>query len=402
MKIATRAIHAGQSPDPSTGAIMTPVYMTSTYVQRAPAEHLGYEYSRSGNPTRTALEANLASLEQGRYGLSFASGLAAENTILHLLKSGDHIVTARDVYGGTFRLFDKVWKQLGVTFTAVNAWNLDEIRAAMRPETRLVWLESPSNPLLRCTDLAAASEIAHAAGAQVVVDNTFATPVLQQPLSLGADFVLHSVTKYLGGHSDVIGGAIIVNDEQLHEQLRFLQNAAGGIPGPMDCFLVLRGTKTLAVRMKQHCENARRVAEYLSGHPEVERVYYPGLAEDPSHAVASRQMSDFGGMVSLELRGDLERNRRFASSTRLFALAESLGGVESLINHPASMTHASIPKAEREKGGLRDTLMRLSVGIEDVEDLIADLEQAIAASRTSAADGQNSDLAAKSSIPMSC
>ncbi len=399
MKIATRAIHAGQQPDPSTGAIMTPVYMTSTYVQSAPAEHLGYEYSRSGNPTRTALEGNLASLEDGRFGLSFASGLAAENTVLHLLSSGDHIVTARDVYGGTFRLFDKVWKQLGITFTSVNAWDLDEIRNAMRPETKLVWLESPSNPLLRCTDLAAAATIGHAGGAHVVVDNTFATPMLQQPLALGADIVLHSVTKYLGGHSDVIGGAIIVNDEVLHEKLRFLQNAAGGVPGPMDCFLVLRGTKTLAVRMKQHCENARRVAEHLSEHPEVERVYYPGLVSDPSHAVASRQMSDFGGMVSLELRGDLERNRRFASSTKLFALAESLGGVESMINHPASMTHASIPKAEREKGGLRDTLMRLSVGIEDVEDLIADLDQAIAASNKASASRSG---IAPSVVPVSC
>ena len=380
LHIATRAIHAGQQPDPSTGAIMTPVYMTSTFVQSAPAVHQGYEYSRSGNPTRTALEGNLASLEEGKHGMSFASGLAAENTLLHMLSSGDHIVTARDVYGGTFRLFDKVWKQLGVTFTAVNAWNLDEIRDAMRPETKLVWLETPSNPLLTCTDIAGASEIAHAGGAKVVVDNTFATPILQRPLTMGADIVLHSVTKYLGGHSDVIGGALITNDDELHETLRFLQNSAGGVSGPMDCFLVLRGTKTLAVRMKQHCENAAKIAEYLTEHPEVERVYYPGLQENSSHAVASKQMSDFGGMVSLELRGDLERNRRFASNTNLFALAESLGGVESMINHPASMTHASIPKEEREKGGLRDTLMRLSVGIEDVDDLIADLEQAIKAS----------------------
>ena len=383
LNLATRAIHAGQRPDPSTGAIMTPVYLTSTYVQSAPAEHLGYEYSRSGNPTRTALEQNLAALEDGQYGLCFASGLAAENTLLHTLSSGDHIVTARDVYGGTFRLFDKVWKQLGVTFTAVNAYNLDEIEQAMRPQTRLVWLESPSNPLLTCTDIAGAVEIAHAGGALAVVDNTFATPMLQQPLNLGADIVLHSVTKYLGGHSDVIGGALITNDDELHEQLRFLQNAAGGVPGPMDCFLVLRGTKTLPVRMRQHCENAARIAQYLTEHPEVERVYYPGLPDNPSHAVARKQMRDFGGMVSLELQGDLERNRRFASQTRLFALAESLGGVESMINHPASMTHASIPREEREKGGLRDTLMRLSVGIEDVEDLIADLDQAIAASRTS-------------------
>lgn len=359
---------------------MTPVYLTSTYVQSAPAVHQGYEYSRSGNPTRTALEGNLASLEDGKHGMCFASGLAAENTLLHTLSSGDHIVTARDVYGGTFRLFDKVWKQLGVTFTAVNAYNLDEIRDAMRPNTKLVWLETPSNPLLTCTDIAAAAEIAHAGNATVVVDNTFATPILQQPLNLGADIVLHSVTKYLGGHSDVIGGALITNDDELHEQLRFLQNSAGGVPGPMDCFLVLRGTKTLAIRMKQHCDNAMKIAHYLTEHPEVEKVFYPGLDEDSSHDVATKQMSDYGGMVSLELRGDLERNRRFASNTKLFALAESLGGVESMINHPASMTHASIPKEEREKGGLRDTLMRLSVGIEDVQDLIDDLDQAIKAS----------------------
>ncbi len=382
MKPATKAVHAGQQPDPTTGAIMTPVYLTSTYVQQEPAVHLGYEYSRSGNPTRTALESNLAALENARYGLCFASGLAAENTILHTLKSGDHIVTARDVYGGTFRLFDQVWKQLGVSFTAVNAYNLDEIKAAIRPETRLLWLESPSNPLLTCTDLAAAAELAQSRDVKVIVDNTFATPVLQQPLSLGADLVLHSVTKYLGGHTDLIGGAIVTNDEALFEQLKFLQNAAGGIPGPMDCYLALRGIKTLVLRMKQHCQNARRIAEHLTEHPEVERVHYPGLPDNPSYAVAKKQMSDFGGMVSVELQGDLQRNRRFASSTRLFSLAESLGGVESMINHPASMTHASIPKAEREKGGLRDTLMRLSVGIEDVDDLIDDLEQAIAASKS--------------------
>ncbi len=382
MKPATKAVHAGQQPDPTTGAIMTPVYLTSTYVQQEPAVHLGYEYSRSGNPTRTALEANLAALENARYGLCFASGLAAENTILHTLKSGDHIVTARDVYGGTFRLFDQVWKQLGVSFTAVNAYNLDEIKAAIRPETRLLWLESPSNPLLTCTDLAAAAELAQSRDVKVIVDNTFATPVLQQPLSLGADLVLHSVTKYLGGHTDLIGGAIVTNDEALFEQLKFLQNAAGGIPGPMDCYLALRGIKTLVLRMKQHCQNARRIAEHLTEHPEVERVHYPGLPDNPSYAVAKKQMTDFGGMVSVELQGDLQRNRRFASSTRLFSLAESLGGVESMINHPASMTHASIPKAEREKGGLRDTLMRLSVGIEDVDDLIDDLEQAIAASKS--------------------
>ncbi len=381
LKIATQAIHAGQSPDLATGAIMTPVYMTSTYIQSEPGVHRGYEYSRSGNPTRTALDANLAGLEGGRHGLAFASGLAAENTLLHLLSSGDHIVSARDVYGGTYRLFEQVWRQFGLTYTTVNATSLDEIKDAIQPNTKLLWLESPSNPLLTCTDIAAAVSLAASHQVKVVVDNTFATPILQRPLALGADIVLHSVTKYLGGHSDVIGGAIITNDDEIHDQLRFLQNATGSVPGPMDCFLVLRGTKTLAVRMKQHCDNAMEIATHLAAHPEVERVYYPGLEDNPSHAVACKQMDAFGGMVSVELAGDLERNRRFASSTKLFALAESLGGVESLINHPASMTHASIPKEERERGGLRDSLMRLSVGIEDVRDLIDDLEQAITCSK---------------------
>lgn len=380
MKQSTKVIHAGNRPDPTTGAIVTPVYLTSTYVQSAPAEHKGYEYSRSGNPTRTALEENIAALEGGQYGFCFGSGLAAENTLLHLLSSGDHIVTARDVYGGTFRLFDKVWKQLGVSFTSVNAYDLDEIRKAMRPETKILWLESPSNPLLSIIDIPGACEIAKDHGASTVVDNTFATPVLQQPLDLGADIVLHSTTKYLGGHSDVVGGAVVCDDEALAEQIRFLQNAAGGIPGPMDCYLVSRGIKTLDVRMQRHCENAMKIAQYLSEHDEVDQVYYPGLETDMNHGLAQMQMSGFGGMVSLELKGDLERNKRFASSTRLFSLAESLGAVESMINHPASMTHASIPKAEREAGGLKDTLMRLSVGIEDVDDLIGDLEEAIKAS----------------------
>ena len=284
------------------------------------------------------------------------------------------------MYGGTFRLFDKVWKQLGVSFTSVNAYDLDEIRKAMRPETKILWLESPSNPLLSIIDIPGACEIAKDHGASTVVDNTFATPVLQQPLDLGADIVLHSTTKYLGGHSDVVGGAVVCDDEALAEQIRFLQNAAGGIPGPMDCYLVSRGIKTLDVRMQRHCENAMKIAQYLSEHDEVDQVYYPGLETDMNHGLAQMQMSGFGGMVSLELKGDLERNKRFASSTRLFSLAESLGAVESMINHPASMTHASIPKAEREAGGLKDTLMRLSVGIEDVDDLIGDLEEAIKAS----------------------
>ena len=393
LKIATKAIHAGQYPDPATGAIMTPVYLTSTYIQSEPGVHQGYDYSRSGNPTRTALEANLAGLEGGRHGLAFASGLAAENTLLHLLKSGDHIVSARDVYGGTYRLFERVWKQLGVTYTTVDATSLVEIRDAIQPNTKMVWLESPSNPLLTCTDIQGAVDLAKATNAKVVVDNTFATPILQRPLALGADVVLHSVTKYLGGHSDVIGGALVTSDDELHEQLRFLQNATGSVPGPMDCFLVLRGTKTLSVRMKQHCENAMIIAEHLVSHPEVERVYYPGLKDNPSHAVACKQMEGFGGMVSVELNGDFERNRRFACSTKLFALAESLGGVESLINHPASMTHASIPKAERERGGLRDSLMRLSVGIEDASDLIEDLDQAIARSKTGNVPVRQADVA---------
>ncbi len=392
LKIATKAIHAGQYPDPATGAIMTPVYLTSTYIQSEPGVHQGYDYSRSGNPTRTALEANLAGLEGGRHGLAFASGLAAENTLLHLLESGDHIVSARDVYGGTYRLFDRVWKQFGVSYTTVDATNLEDIRNAIQPNTKMVWLESPSNPLLTCTDIEGTVDLAKGTNAKVVVDNTFATPILQRPLALGADVVLHSVTKYLGGHSDVIGGALVTNDDDLHEQLRFLQNATGSVPGPMDCFLVLRGTKTLSVRMKQHCENAMIIAEHLVSHPEVQRVYYPGLKDNPSHAVACKQMEGFGGMVSVELNGDFERNRRFACSTKLFALAESLGGVESLINHPASMTHASIPKEERERGGLRDSLMRLSVGIEDPRDLIDDLDQAIARSKTGNVHVHNGDV----------
>jgi cystathionine gamma-lyase len=313
--------------------------------------------------------------------LCFASGLAAENTLLHTLRSGDHVVCARDVYGGTFRLFERVWKQLGVRATFVNAYELDEIRTAIESATRWLWLESPTNPLLTISDLAAASEIAHGRGVRVVVDNTFATPYLQRPCELGADLVLHSMTKYLGGHSDVVGGALATDDQELYEQLKFLQNAAGGVPGPMDCFLVLRGTKTLAVRMRQHCDNAQRIAEFLAGHPDVHKVYYPGLPNNRFRELAQRQMTAFGGMVSVELTGDLERNRRFASKTKLFALAESLGGVESLINHPASMTHASIPREERLKGGLSDSLMRLSVGIEDVDDLIEDLDRAIRDSR---------------------
>jgi cystathionine gamma-lyase len=380
MRFATRAIHAGQAPDPTTGAIMTPVYLTSTYVQEAPGKHQGYEYSRTQNPTRTALEANLAALEEGRFGLAFASGMAAEATILQLLKSGDHIVCCQDLYGGTYRLMSRVFQRFNIETRFVDATDVGAIAQAIRPATRLIWLESPSNPMLTVCDIAAIAAIAHQKGIKVVVDNTFASPALQQPFRLGADLVLHSTTKYLGGHSDVIGGAIIVNDEALYQELKFLQNAVGAVPGPLDCFLVLRGIKTLAVRMRAHCENAMALATHLALHPEVVRVFYPGLPESPYHTLAIKQMSAFGGMIALELQGGPERNVRFASKTRIFALAESLGGVESLVGYPLVMTHAAIPAEQRNKAGLPEALVRLSVGIEDIEDLIEDIERAIEAS----------------------
>ena len=374
---ATRAIHAGQVPDPATGAIMTPVYLTSTFVQDAPGQHSGYDYSRSGNPTRAALEANLASLEGGSFGLAFASGLASEHTVLHLLGSGDHVVASRDLYGGSYRLFTEVWHRLGVQFSFVDTSRPEDIAAAIRPATKQLWIETPSNPLLTVSDIAAACDIAHRHDVLVVVDNTFATPFLQRPLELGADIVIHSTTKYLGGHSDVVGGAVVTNDEAVFERLKFLQNAIGAVPGPLDCFLVLRGTKTLGVRMKEHCANAMAVSRFLKDHPEVSQVRYPGLESDPGHAIAARQMSGFGGMVSVELDGGIERNIRFATTTRIFSLAESLGGVESLVGHPATMTHAAIPQEERRRGGLADALVRLSVGIEDQKDLLEDLSRSI-------------------------
>jgi cystathionine gamma-lyase len=380
MRFATRAIHAGQAPDPTTGAIMTPIYLTSTYVQEAPGKHQGYEYSRTQNPTRTALEANLAALEEGRFGLAFASGMAAEATILQLLKSGDHIVCCQDLYGGTYRLMSRVFRRFNIEARFVDATDVGAIAQAIRPATRLIWLESPSNPMLTVCDIAAIAAIAHRKGIKVVVDNTFASPALQQPFRLGADLVLHSTTKYLGGHSDVIGGAIIVNDEALYQELKFLQNAVGAVPGPLDCFLVLRGIKTLAVRMRAHCENAMALATHLARHPEVVRVFYPGLPESPYHTLAIKQMSAFGGMIALELQGGPERNVRFASKTRIFALAESLGGAESLVGYPLVMTHAAIPAEQRNKAGLPEALVRLSVGIEDIEDLIEDIERAIEAS----------------------
>jgi cystathionine beta-lyase/cystathionine gamma-synthase len=377
MRFATRAIHAGQPPDPATGATIPPIYQTSTYTQEAIGRHKGYEYSRSGNPTRAALEACIAALEEGRHGLAFASGLAATNAVLQLLSAGDHIVAGEDLYGGTIRLFERVFGRFGVTSTLFDAAEPAAFEAALRPTTRLLWLESPTNPLLTVYDIGALAERARARGLIVVVDNTFATPYLQRPLRLGASIALHSTTKYLGGHSDVIGGAVALDDPELHERLKFVQNASGGVPGPFDCWLVQRGIKTLAVRMAAHEANARRIAERLAGHPAVGRLYYPGFPDHPGHAIARRQMSGFGGMVSLELAGGRPAVDRFLARLRVFQLAESLGGVESLVCHPATMTHAIIPAAERERRGITDALLRLSVGIEDGDDLVEDLVGAL-------------------------
>jgi len=377
MKFATRAIHAGQDADPSTGATITPIVQTSTYTQQGLGENKGYEYSRTGNPTRTALEECLASLENARYGLAFASGMAASTAVMSVLRPGDHIVSGDDLYGGSYRLFERVLRPMGVAFDYVPAGDVAAYAKAIRPETRMIWLETPTNPLLNLVDIAAVAKLARERGVTLVVDNTFASPYLQQPLDLGADIVVHSTTKYLNGHSDVIGGAVLTSNEELYQAIKFYQNAAGGVPSPMDSWLVLRGVKTLAVRMRQHCENARRIAEFLEGHPQVKRVYYPGLASHPDHALAQRQMRDFGGMVSFAFEGTRDDVDAFVRRLRVFALAESLGGVESLCCHPASMTHGSIPQAEREKRGVTDTLLRLSVGIEDADDLIADLRQAL-------------------------
>jgi len=374
---STRAVHAGQSPDPSTGAIMTPVYLTSTYVQEWPEKHKGFDYARTVHPTREALQKNLASLEGAAFGLCFASGMAATSTVIEALSSGDHVVCGNDLYGGTYRVFTKVFARFGVTFTFVDTTDLNAVEAAFTPQTKLVWIETPSNPLLKITDIRAIAKLAHAKKAKLVVDNTFASPALQNPLRLGADVVVHSTTKYLGGHSDVVGGAILTSDEALHKEYKFLQNAVGAVPGPLDCFLLLRGTKTLALRIERHCENAMVVAKHLLSHPEVAKVHYPGLPTHAGHEVAKGQMSGFGGMISFELKGDLERAKRMISSCGIFALAESLGGVESLIGHPASMTHGSIPREERLKAGLTDGLIRLSVGIEDAADLTADLDRAL-------------------------
>ncbi len=381
MRLDTLAIHAGQSPDPTTGAIMTPVYQTSTYVQAGPGEHKGYEYARTHNPTREALEKNLAALEGARHGVAFASGCAAATTVMHLLKQGDHVVCADDVYGGTYRLFDKVFAKQGLSFDFVDLTSAGALERALRPETKLVWIETPTNPLLKVIDLEAVSAAAHKKGCLVVCDNTFATPVFQRPLALGCDLVVHSTTKFLNGHSDVVGGVALTSSEELHQRLRFLQNAVGAVPGPWDSWLVLRGTKTLPLRMRAHDQNGRRVAEMLAGHADVERVLYPGLPSHPQHAVAKRQMSGFGGMISFVIKGGLPRARAFLKAVKIFALAESLGGVESLIEHPAIMTHASVPAETRQKLGIADGLIRLSVGVEDCDDLLEDLREAFGRSR---------------------
>lgn len=375
MHFATKAIHQGQEPDKETGAIITPIYQTSTYVQPAPGQPKGFSYSRTANPTRQALEKNLAPLENARYALVFSSGLAAVNNILNTFKSGDHVVSASDIYGGTYRLFTRVFQNYNIEFTFVDPTDLNNISGAIKANTKLLWLETPSNPLLKVTDIKAAVAIGKKSQLTVVVDNTFATPYLQLPLDLGADVVLQSTTKYLGGHSDIVGGAVITNDEKLHEQYKFYQNAVGTGASPLDCFLVLRGIKTLALRMERHCENARAVAEFLKKHPKVEKVYYPGLPGHPGHEIAKKQMRDFGAMLSFEPKCTDDQAKKMVAKTKIFSLAESLGCVRSLINHPPTMTHASVPADVRKKIGISEKLIRLSVGIEDKRDLIADLEQ---------------------------
>ncbi|MEN5232252.1 cystathionine gamma-synthase [Sphingobacterium faecium] len=377
-KFATKAIHAGQQSDPTTGAVMTPIYQTSTYQQASPGEHKGYEYSRGTNPTRKALEDCLAALENGQYGLAFSSGMAATDCVLRLLKPGDEVVTGDDLYGGSYRIFTKVYEAYGITFKFVNTSDVDAVRSAISDKTKLIWVETPTNPTLKIADVQAIGQVAKEKKVLYVVDNTFASPYLQNPLDMGADIVMHSATKYINGHSDVVMGALIMNDEELYKQLFFYYNAVGGTPGPQDSFLALRGIKTLHLRMEAHCANGRKVAEYLKSHPKIEKIYWPGFEDHPGHDIAKKQMRDFGGMISIVLKGaDLKETFRIASQFKVFTLAESLGGVESLINHPATMTHGSIPKETREKVGVVDNLIRISVGIEDADDLIKDLEQAL-------------------------
>ena len=374
----TKAIHAGQSPDPRTGAVMVPIYQTSTFAQESPGKHTGYEYARTDNPTRTAYQECVASLESGKYALAFSSGLATIDTLLHTLKSGDHIICSDDVYGGTFRLFDKVLRRFGLDFTFMDLGDVAKVEAAIRPTTKMLWIETPTNPMLKIFDIAALSKMSRAKNVKTVVDNTFMSPYFQRPLELGADIVIHSITKYMNGHSDVVGGVLITNDDAIYTEMKYLQNAVGAVPGPQDCFLVMRGLKTLHVRMKQHEENAKKVVEFLESHPKIEKVIYPGLPHHPQHELAKKQMHGFGGMISFYIKGDLEDARRLREKVQIFTLAESLGGVESLIEHPAIMTHASVPVENRAKLGISDQLVRISVGIEEVKDLIRDLQQALA------------------------
>lgn len=378
MKFGTKTIHAGVEPDPSTGAIMTPIFQTSTYVQKSPGDHKGYEYSRTHNPTRTALQNSIAALENGKHGLCFSSGLGAIDAIVKLFKPGDEIISSNDLYGGSYRIFTKVFAKFGIKFHFVSMENPENVRSYINENTKFIWIETPTNPMMNIIDIAAVSEIAKEHDILVGVDNTFATPYLQNPLDLGADLVMHSATKYLGGHSDVVMGAVVVNDEQLAEDLAFIQNACGATPGPQDCFLVLRGIKTLHVRMERHCQNGKTIAFYLKNHPKVEKVFWPGFESHPNYEVAAKQMRNFGGMISFTLKGNKkEESIKVLENLKYFVLAESLGGVESLCGHPATMTHASIPKEEREKVGLSDSLIRLSVGIEDAEDLVNDIANAL-------------------------
>lgn len=378
MKFGTKTIHAGQTADPTTGAIMTPIYQTSTYIQKSPGDHKGYEYSRTGNPTRNSLEKNIAALENGKYGLCFGSGLAAVDAIIKLLSPGDEVISTNDLYGGTYRIFTKVFKNFGIKFHFIGMENISNLDSYINDKTKMIWAETPTNPMLNIIDIKALSLISKKSKLILVVDNTFATPFLQRPLDLGADIVMHSLTKYMGGHSDVVMGAAICNDDAIAEKLCFIQNSCGAVPGPMDSFLVLRGIKTLHIRMQRHCENGKEIATFLNNHPKVDKVYWPGLKTHPNYAVAKNQMDDFGGMISFNLIGNnLNDAIKVVSNTHYFTLAESLGGVESLCGHPASMTHAAIPKVEREKTGIVDSLIRLSVGIEDINDLINDLEQAL-------------------------
>ena len=378
-KFGTKAIHAGADPDPSTGAIMTPIFQTSTYVQESPGTNKGYGYARGKNPTRDALQKNIAALENGKHCVCFSSGMGATDAVMRMLRPGDEVITGDDLYGGSYRLFTKIYENYGIKFHFINLTNAENIKEYINANTKLIWAETPTNPTMQIIDIEACAKIAKDNNLLLAVDNTFASPYLQNPLALGADIVMHSVTKYLGGHSDVVMGALVMNDDKLHEQIYFILNSCGANPGPMDCFLVMRGIKTLHLRMERHCFNGRKIAEFLKTHPRIEKIYWPGFTDHPNHEIAKKQMRDFGGMISIVLKSaSLEETFKVASSFKVFSLAESLGGVESLINHPVTMTHASIPKAERDKAGVVDSLLRLSVGVEDVEDLIEDLKQALA------------------------